>query len=722
MAMFELQTPDGKTYEVEAPDGNSALEALEQMQNSDAGFAGRASALDPMDLSIARSKNDPFGQYLRNEAMQPKAGEAPEQREQRLYGRPMQGPSKTESFVRGAADTASWGYGDEMAAGMESVMGGDYDQALNRQRQSAGVARDENPWSYTGGQATGAIIPGVLTAGATTAPRLGGRVVQGALTAGGQGAIYGFGEGEGGVVPRLQEAGRTGAISTVLGGTAPIVAAGVGAAWRGVSNWLANRGVDARSTAEILDMVQQSGLTPQQVEQRLDELGPEGMLADISSGMQVETGGTARASTEAGSIISDRLAARRMGANARTSSALDDAFGPAADPYTVRQGTKAAKGAISPEYEAAIQNAPALPPNIEGLMARGLTNPSAGMALTNRKAMLGIMDEIDDALGAGSPSETASRLLNLRQSLDASIIHDGRQAFSLSSADKANQDVLKQARSYIDRVLKDNIPGIAEADKKFATASRSQAAYDQGRKDVMRGGPDTMTPAELNAIRARSNPVENTMRQQGIRTELGRQISNQNANPANKIDRTLQRDWNTEKLSGEIGQPKTAKLAQALDAEHTFTETSNLGEAARGSRTNVLESAQRRWGTNGGTGANADAMAAALGGTAIGGPTTGLVTGASVYVNRARQAIAQALSKKSPDVIRATADKLTSSGPIRQKIVKALEVAAAGSQGRIAQARTADKIIRLLMASQAPLAGREASRFLLPSGSGGSQR
>jgi len=722
MAMFELQTPDGKTYEVDAPDGNSALQALELMQTSNEGFSKRASTLEPQDLSIARAKDDPFGQYLRGQAMQPKAGEAPEQRERRLYGKPIQGPSKTESFVRGAADTMSWGYGDEMAAGMEAVTGADYNQALDRQRQSASVAQRDNPWSYGGGQAAGAIIPGIVTAGAANAPRLGGRMLQGGTVAAGQGAVYGFGSGEDGFQNRGKEALKTGAISGVLGITAPIVASGVGAAWRGVSNWLANRGVDARSTAEILDMVQQSGLTPQQVQQRLDELGPEGMLADISSGMQVEAGGTARASTEAGSLINDRLAARRMGSNARTGSALDDAFGPAADPYTVRQGTRAAKGAISPEYADAIQNAPALPANIDDLMAKGLTNPSAGLSMTNRKAMLGIMDEIDDALAAGEPSETASRLLNLRQSLDASIIHDGRQAVTLSSADKANQDVLKQARSYIDRVLKDNIPGIAEADKKFATAARSQAAFDQGRKEVMRGGPDTMTPAELNAIRARSNPVENTMRQQGIRTELGRQISNQNANPANKIDRTLQRDWNTEKLASEIGRPKSARLAQALEAEHTFTETSNLGEAARGSRTNVLGSAQRRWGTNGGTGTNADAMAAALGGTAIGGPTTGLVTGASVYVNRARQAIAQALSKKSPDVIRATADKLTSSGPLRQKMVKALEVAAAGSQGRIAQARTVDKIIRLLMASQAPLAGREASRVLFPSGSGGSQR
>lgn len=721
MATFELQTPDGQTYEVDAPDENSALQALDQMQSSDASFSKRASTLDPTDLSIARAKNDPFGQYLRDQATQPRQGETPDQREQRLYGQPMQGPSKTESFVRGAANTASWGLGDEMAAGMESITGGDYSQALDRQRQSADVSQEENPWSYGGGQVAGAIAPGILTAGATNAPTLGGRVVQGGLTAGGQGAVYGFGEGEGGVVPRLKEAGKTGAISTVLGGTAPLVASGVGAAWRGVSNWLASRGVGAKATAEILDMVQQSGMTPQQAEQRLNELGPEAMLADISSGMQVETAGTARASTEAGNIINDRLATRRMGANARTNSALDDAFGPAVDPYTVKQGTKAAKQAIAPEYRDAIRNAPALPNSMADLLAQGLTDPSKGLSLTNRKAMFNIMTEIDDALAAGEPSETASRLLNLRQSLDASIVYDERQAFALSSADKANQGVLKQARSYIDEVLKDRIPGIAEADAKFAPISRAQRSYDQGRRDVMRGGSEAMTPAELNAIQAASSPVENNMRQQGIRTELGRVISNQNSNPGNRIDRVLRRDWNSEKLASEIGQPRASKLAKALDAEHTFTETSNLGEAGRGSRTNVLESAQRRWGTNGPTGTNADAMAAALGGTAVGGPTTGLVTGASVYVNRARQAIAKALSVKSPEVIRATAEKLTTKGPTQKLIIQALTDAATNTQGRIAAVGKVDKIIRLLMNSQAALAGQETNRAFLPSASGGSQ-
>ncbi|HUQ36670.1 MAG TPA: hypothetical protein VM144_09880 [Aestuariivirga sp.] len=692
---------------MDAPDENSALQALDQMQGSDAGFAKQASGLDPTDLSIARAKDDPFGKYLRSLSMQPRQGETPDQREQRLYGKPMQGPSKTESFVRGAANTASWGFGDEMAAGMESVTGGDYNQALDRQRQSADVAQEENPWSYGGGQVAGAVVPGLLTAGATTAPTLGGRVVQGGLTAGGQGAVYGFGEGEDGVVPRLQEAGKTGAISTVLGGAAPVIASGVGAAWRGVSNWLASRGVDAKATAEILDMVQQSGMTPQQAEQRLNELGPEGMLADISSGMQVETAGTARADVGAGNLITDRLKFRRESAPSRVRNVLDTTIGQFKDPETLAEEIATARAPAGPAYELAkthvVDTEDAANLLASKIQEFGANSP-IGAQLSKIQGML--VDSNGRLVTGGA------RVHALRQQLDDMA----KEAYRAGRGTESRQ--IGTIRAKLDQVLKGQIPGFKEADELWASTAKLDEAFQYGQSEMT---GSKVYPKQNSKTLARMSDPEKEAAAHGLRADLEMKFSGNARNPTVGMERRLQSNMNDEKVPELIGKGAFDRIAKALRNEHTFLETSALGEAARGSRTNVLESAQRRWGTNGSPGANADAMAAALGGTAIGGPTTGLVTGASVYVNRARQAIAKALSVKSPDVIRATAEKLTTHGSTRKLIVQALTDAAMNTQGRIAAAGKVDKIIRLLMSSQAALAGQEANRAVLPSASGGSQ-
>ena len=82
MAKFRVTAPDGGTYEITAPDGASEQDVMSFVQSQMGGndFASRASSMDPTSLSVARGKNDPFGEYLRNQAMQPREGETEDQR------------------------------------------------------------------------------------------------------------------------------------------------------------------------------------------------------------------------------------------------------------------------------------------------------------------------------------------------------------------------------------------------------------------------------------------------------------------------------------------------------------------------------------------------------------------------------------------------------------------------------------------------------------------
>ena len=69
-------------------------------------FASRAASMDPTSLSVARSKNDAFGEYLRQQAMQERPGETENERFIRLYGgkvqdRPGQGEVAVRSGLQG---------------------------------------------------------------------------------------------------------------------------------------------------------------------------------------------------------------------------------------------------------------------------------------------------------------------------------------------------------------------------------------------------------------------------------------------------------------------------------------------------------------------------------------------------------------------------------------------------------------------------------------------
>lgn len=120
-----------------------------------------------------------------------------------------------DDFVRGAADTITFGFADEIAAKLNSVTGGkSYDQELKAER-----ARDqEGGGARVAGQLAGGLLPsGIAARGVNSASRL-ARVGAGAATGGAQGALYGFGSAEGDLGQRLVEGAKTGAIGLAAGG------------------------------------------------------------------------------------------------------------------------------------------------------------------------------------------------------------------------------------------------------------------------------------------------------------------------------------------------------------------------------------------------------------------------------------------------------------------------------------------------------------------------
>jgi hypothetical protein len=243
-----------------------------------------------------------------------------------------------------------------------------------------------------------------------------------------------------------------------------------------------------------------------------------------------------------------------------------------------------------------------------------------------------------------------------------------------------------------------------------------QETFDEGRTEVLRGGPNTMTPADLRDRIARSSDPENAMRRQGVRTELDRMTTNQRRNPAATVDRVTARDWNNRKIAEMVGPERAQRLARDLDREATFTETSNLAEAGRGSRTAPLTEVSRRmWNHN----ASPSDFANTASLTTAGGIAGGYVGAAAGFgagiANALRKSVTSALSgKASPEVIQRTADRLTRTGHTRQHIVQALMDSAAALPRRSQTANNITRLISVLLLPESGRLGYESQQRFLP--------
>lgn len=135
---------------------------------------------------------------------------------------------KLEAIIRGVADTTTFGFSDEISAGINSIIpvdkltGADvnsiwdgsslsdaYSRNLEMQRDVDKYDEKNNFGYRLAGQIPGAVATGALTGGASIGAR-------GAAVAAGEGAAYGFGSGENGLDNRIDNSG-TGALGGLVG-------------------------------------------------------------------------------------------------------------------------------------------------------------------------------------------------------------------------------------------------------------------------------------------------------------------------------------------------------------------------------------------------------------------------------------------------------------------------------------------------------------------------
>ena len=264
------------------------------------GFIDRASGMGTDDLSIARTKNDDFGGYLRDQASQPKPGETPDETFKRQYGGlPMpERPGAVEGVARAGLQGGTVGAGDEIVASgkalLDTILRGDPYSDAYRVRKAQETARlnqfrQDSPIAAYGAEIAGAIPTSIMASPGAVGGSVLTRMLVNAGVGGAQGGVYGFNAGEGGVADRGISAipGMVG--GAFFGGAAVPAASGVRNLYQslrtsGPAGALNMARPDYRVLAEILEA--DEAFTPTrpggipQGQLNIRQAGPNAMLAD----------------------------------------------------------------------------------------------------------------------------------------------------------------------------------------------------------------------------------------------------------------------------------------------------------------------------------------------------------------------------------------------------------------------------------------------------------
>jgi hypothetical protein len=424
------------------------------------------------------------------------------------------------------------------------------------------------------------------------------------------------------------------------------------------------RGADEKAASVLIERLAQSGMTPDDAAAKIQEMGPEAMLADVSPNMQVATGGTAVADPAAQQTIATRLAVRREGAPQRVSNLLDQSFGPYKGPQMIADEIKSARAPAGPAYELAkthvVDPEPALG-KIDELLKTYGPGSDIGQSLQGFKNQL--LDGKGNVIGQGNIVH------GIREQLDDAI----SGAYNSGAGKKAGR--LKEVRDEIDKVLKSQIPGFKEADQLWSETAKLEKAYQYGQRDLL---TKKVYPDQSAKTLEKMSDPEFEAARQGVRAKLAMDFSGAAKNPTVGVERALNASMNDQKVPQLIGQGRTQALSKGLDTEATFIETSALGEPSRGSRTAVLDSSKEMWGNSSKPSMMGDMLAGTAAGATVGGPGGGLAGGAAAFTNGMRLRLANAFTAKSkPAVIQAAADFLTATGGNRQKAIDLMRKVAA---------------------------------------------
>ncbi len=338
MAKFEVTAPDGKKYEIDAPDQKTALDAFSRMQTQPQIKQSEA-PVDNYDANLQKIRQTQFPNMSDEQFAQ--------------YSKQFLAPATIKDQAQGAG---LFGLGDEIDAGVGALGSqvrqwtggggpgfgeayGDYAK-LNQSRRDVGA--QQNGWAGNAADIVGsltslgparagveAMVNGTAQA-ATKAPSLLKTVAMSAPTGAAMGALAGFGNAD---EDRAKAAAQGGLIGALVGGAAPVIGKAVSGSYRAVADALARGkaassiGISPGAAAALQEtMGIDNSLGPQGMA-RMNAAGNEAMLVDAGKSAQSMLDTAIQSSGRAGKVASEAIDARVGRDSQAITDALDGALG-----------------------------------------------------------------------------------------------------------------------------------------------------------------------------------------------------------------------------------------------------------------------------------------------------------------------------------------------------------------------------------------------------------
>lgn len=420
------------------------------------------------------------------------------------------------------------------------------------------------------------------------------RMGNAAITGAGYGAAYGAGEGEG--TDRAKNAALGAALGGGIGAATPPVAQGIGNVVAGV------RAMGQRMPAMLrpydrgaVERVARAGrddnvFGPQGTYQRqAQELGPEGMLADMGENLRGQAGAIANTPGRGQTRIVEAIEGRREGAPGRITQDMDAALGPAANvPRSIEATREHANAQAAPLYEQfrsmrieptnqLIELLQRIPASIYG-RARQMAAAEGIPIRTHRTRGIDaaeldyIKRAIDDMAGA---AERAGE----------------------RSANRAWSNLARQIRTEVDTIISPNDP----AQSVWARARRASGdglQFEEAAEMGQGAFRKSLTPEQMDVDIQGMNPMQIEAYRIGARdaarTTMGNASTAFGPNGDTAARRLLQSNFGSEKMRRIATNAEDAdRLQNRLRTETRFAETEQ--EALRNSATARRQAAQREF-------------------------------------------------------------------------------------------------------------------------------
>lgn len=457
MAIFEVQGPDGKTYEVEAPSMEAAAEAI----GSFGAMPKGGSSVNPEGMADFQNRALTFG--------------------------------------ANAAQGMSFGLGDEASgavAGIKSMLGGgDFLPAYRAERDDAradmATISERYPNAATGGYLTGAAIPAITAGPLATGESMLGTMGRSGLLGMTEGGLQGAGNADGrGIVG---ETIKGGLIGLGAGIAAPAVIGAATLAKRGVFEGLPQmfgKASQTKANRAIADALMRSGKTAPDVDALIAAAAREGqpefrLMDALGLPGQRAANGLTRAGGAPGDEVAEFLSTRQAGQGERVGSFVEDAFDV--------KGTTAAKTqtglidarstAADAAYDAARGNA--APVNLNDTI-------DVIDTLTKRDPILGESALADTVIGKRLKALRAQMTNGDQQLIDFdSVLNIKQDMFTtmeaLRKSGKTVPKELSDVYGALDAALEGSSDMYRTANDGFRSASKVIDAVDEGALMATRG-------------------------------------------------------------------------------------------------------------------------------------------------------------------------------------------------------------------------------------------